>query len=98
MSGTPTRWPIRPMPIRPTTRPTTAVMMGIPIATIVPNAKVRMIIAATMPTSSLLSVSGFDSSDPIEPPAATSIPVPRTARSAASRIALAPRPSSGRPS
>ena len=42
--------------------------MGMPIATIVPKAKLRMIIAAMMPTSSLLSVSGFDSSDPIEPP------------------------------
>ena len=43
------------------------VMIGIPIATIVPNAKLRMIIAATIPTSSLLSVSGLESSDPIEP-------------------------------
>ena len=91
MSGTPTMWPIRPIAERPTTSPITAVMMGMPIATIVPNAKLRMIIAAMMPTSSLLSVFGFDSFAPIEPPAATSIPVPFAARSAVSRTLRASR-------
>ena len=60
-----------------------------PMATIDPNARVRMIIATTIPTSSLLSVAGVDSSEPIEPPAATSIPSGSAGFSAASRTAWA---------
>ena len=51
-----------------------AVTIGIPIATIVPNVRVRMIIAATIPITSLDSVSAGDSSVPIGPPAATCMP------------------------
>ncbi len=89
MSGTPTRWPIRPMPIRPTISPTTAEMIGIPMATMVPKARLRMIIATAIPTSSLLSVSGLESSDPIEPPTAMSvIPAARRGFEPMSRICL----------
>jgi hypothetical protein len=89
MSGMPKRWPNRPMPARPTTSPTMAEMIGMPMATIEPNARVRMIIAATIPTSSLLSVSGVESSEPIEPPAATWIPRGSAGFSAASSTAWA---------
>ena len=89
MSGTAKRCPTRPMPVRPTARPTTAEMIGMPMATIDPNASVRMIIATTIPTSSLLSVAGVDSSEPIEPPAATSMPSGSAGFSAASRTACA---------
>ena len=51
-----------------------AEMIGIPIATSVPNVKARMIIAATRPIITLLSVLGSESSEPIGPPTATCIP------------------------
>ena len=88
-SGTAKRCPTRPMPVRPTARPTTAEMIGMPMATIDPNARVRMIIATMIPMSSLLSVAGVDSSEPIEPPAATSMPSGSAGFSAASRTACA---------
>ena len=78
------------MPISPTTSPTTAVTIGMPIATMVPNARLRMIMASTIPTSSLLSVAGFDRSDPTVPPAAMSVmPAARRGRDAMSRISWA---------
>ena len=71
----------------PTISPTTAVTMGIPIATMVPNARLRMIIASTIPTSSLLSVSGLESSEPIAPPTAMSVmPASRSGREPTSRM------------
>ena len=55
--------------------PTTAVMIGIPIATRLPSTKLRMIIAAMMPTISLLSVVGSSTaSSRSSPPAATLMP------------------------
>src|SRR6478609_5734900 len=49
-------------------------MIGIPIATRLPSTRVRMIIAATMPTTSLISESSVDRVEPTEPPAATVMP------------------------
>ena len=82
--GTSVTLPSRPMIERPTNRPKTAERIGIPIATRVPKVSARMIIAAVSPTTSLDSVSGSESSVPIEPPAATFIPALRPG-SAASR-------------
>ena len=61
----------------PIPRPTTAVMMGRPIATRLPSTRLRITIAATMPTSSLCSVPSVDSVVPIEPAAAVLIPILR---------------------
>ena len=77
-----------PISESPASSPMIALMMGMPIATIVPNAKLRMIVAAMIPMSSLLSVSGEESSDPTLPPTATCMPAFRPG-SAASRTAWA---------
>ncbi len=74
IDGTVATCPSRPIAASPTTRPITAVAIGIPIATIVPNANERMSTAAVIPITSLRSVSGSESSLPIGPPTATSIP------------------------
>ncbi len=87
MSGTPNRCPTSPITDRPTSRPTTADRIGMPIATMLPNARLRMTIATMIPTSSLLSVSGVESSEPMEPPAATSMPRGLAGFSAASSTA-----------
>ena len=58
---------------RPARRPspTTAVMIGIPIATRLPSTRLRMIIATRMPTTSLVSESSVDRVVPMDPAAAT---------------------------
>ena len=84
MVGTVVTCPSRPISEIPANSPSTAETIGIPIATRVPKVKARMIIAAVRPTTSLLSVSGSESSEPIWPLAATFIPALR-AGSAASR-------------
>ena len=65
--GTFVTWPSRPISESPTNKPNTAEMIGRPIATSVPNVKARMIIAATRPITSLLSVAGSESSVPTGP-------------------------------
>ena len=89
--GTVTAWPRRPIADKPTSRPKTAETIGRPIATSDPKVNARMIIAAIRPTRSLDSVAGSDSSLPIGPPTATSIP-------AASAGWAAPRTSCARSS
>jgi hypothetical protein len=72
--GTVTMWPRSTISDRPAAKPNTADTIGSPIATSVPNVNARMIIAASKPITSLLSVAGSESSLPTEPPTATSIP------------------------
>ena len=48
------------MTLRPQARPKIAVMIGIPIATTVPNVSSRMIIAAASPTTSERCVLGLE--------------------------------------
>ena len=74
MLGIDATCPSSPMSPSAIESPMIAVMIGIPIATIVPKLRVRMSIAATIPMTSLDSVSGVDSSAPTGPPAATCIP------------------------
>ncbi len=57
------------MPDSPTITPISADRIGSPIATNVPNVKARTISAIVRPTTSLLSVAGFDSFEPSGPPA-----------------------------
>ncbi len=85
VSGIATRCPSRPMTPSATASPTTAPMMGSPIATRLPSTSVRMSMAARMPTTSLLSVACVDSSLPIEPAAATWMPASLAGRVASSR-------------
>ena len=59
---------------KPTIRPVIAIPIGIPIATTLPNVKVRMTIAARMPINSGISLSELDRVEPMDPPASTSIP------------------------
>ncbi len=66
VSGIATRCPISPTVASAIPRPTTAEMIGIPIATRLPRTSVRMNIAARMPTSSLLSVGCSESSLPMD--------------------------------
>jgi hypothetical protein len=87
-SGTFITWPSSPIRLRPVTTATIAVAIGNGIAAAVPNVTSRMMIAATMPTISLVPVSGFETSSPRYPPTATVIPASR-AGSAASMISLA---------
>ena len=75
--GTVTTWPRSPISESPASSPSTAETIGSPIATSVPKVKARMIIAAIRPITSLLSVSGSESSVPTEPPTATSMPACR---------------------
>ena len=77
MSGTETRCPISPITPSAVVSPSTAVPIGIPIATTVPNVNVRISIAARMPIRSLVEVSFGDSVLPIEPPPSTCIPACR---------------------
>jgi hypothetical protein len=86
IDGTATTWPRRAMPERPTTSPTIAVAIGIPIATTDPNARTRITIAAISPTASLRSVLGSESSLPIGPPAATSRPADRAGSAASDTL------------
>ena len=72
-----TMCPLRPTMPRATLRATTAVMIGIPIATRLPSTRLRITIAAAMPTTSLLSVGSLDSVLPSDPPASTSMPASR---------------------
>ena len=74
MSGTAIRWPSSPITPSAVVSPSTAVPIGMPIATTVPNVNVRMIIAARIPMMSLIEVSLGESTLPIEPPPSTSIP------------------------
>ncbi len=74
MSGTAITWPSRPITPSAVSRPTTALPIGIPIATTVPKVKVRISMAARMPIRSLVEVSFGDSTVPIEPPPSTSMP------------------------
>ena len=57
------------MPDRPATTPISADRIGSPIATNVPNVNASTISAIVRPTTSLDSVSGFDSFEPSGPPA-----------------------------
>ena len=88
VSGTATRCPIRPMDASAKASPTTAVMIGMPIAIRLPSTRVRMNIAQRMPTTSLLSVAWSDSSVPIAPAASTWMPAD-DAGSVASKTLLA---------
>ncbi len=88
VSGTAIRCPIRPMLASANASPTTAVMIGIPIAIRLPSTRVRMNIAQRMPTTSLLSVAWSDSSVPIDPAASTWMPAD-DAGSVASKTLLA---------
>ena len=72
--GTVTPWPRTVISESPAIRPSTAETSGSPIATSVPKVNARMIAAAISPITSLLPVSGSESSVPTEPPTATSIP------------------------
>jgi hypothetical protein len=63
-SGTFITWPRRPTTLSPVTTATSAVTIGRGIAAAVPNVTRRMMIAATIPTTSLVPVSGFDTSSP----------------------------------
>jgi hypothetical protein len=80
--GMATRWPNSPTAASPIPSPTTAVTMGRPIATRLPSTRLRISIAVTIPTSSLCSVPSADRVDPIEPPAAVSIPALRAGSAA----------------
>ena len=53
--GIETAWPSSPTTDSATPSPTTAVMIGMPIATRLPSTRLRMIIATRMPTTSLIS-------------------------------------------
>jgi hypothetical protein len=67
-------WLSRPIDPSATERPMTAVRIGSPMATMLPNVMARMIIAAARPTASLVSVGEDDSAAPIVAPTATSMP------------------------
>jgi hypothetical protein len=58
--GTSVRWLISVTIDSPLTRPTIAVTIGSPIATIVPNMMSRTMTAIVSPTASLECVSGFE--------------------------------------
>ena len=55
-------------------RPSTAVMMGMPIATRLPKVSARISMAASRPMTSLLSVGDLDKTPPRLPPTLTSTP------------------------
>jgi hypothetical protein len=55
-------------------RPSTAVMMGMPIATRLPKVRARISMAASSPMTSLLSVGDLDRTPPRLPPTVTSTP------------------------
>jgi hypothetical protein len=69
-------------------RPTTAVMMGMPIATRLPKVSARISMAASRPMTSLLSVGDLDRTPPRLPPTLTPTPALR-AGSVVSRMRLA---------
>ena len=62
--GTSTTCPSSVMIEMPVPRPMIAVMIGMPIATTVPKVKSSTMIAIAMPTTSLDSTAGCDSSSP----------------------------------
>ena len=63
-SGTLIAWPRMPIRPSPAITATIAVTIGSGIAAAVPKVTRRMMIAATIPTTSLVSVSGFETSSP----------------------------------
>ena len=89
ITGMSSRCPTTPIRLRAPASASTAVMIGIPIATTEPKAMVRITAATRRPITSLLAVSGFDSSLPTGPPAATASPAFCAGGSAASRTAWA---------
>ena len=74
LDGIATAWPTSPITDRATASPATAVMIGSPIATRLPSTKLKMIIAAMMPTISLVSDGSSESVVPIDPAAAVVMP------------------------
>ena len=70
MSGTPNRWPTQPDAGQAHDQADDGRDDRHAHRDELPNARLRMTIATMIPTSSLLSVSGVESSEPIEPPAA----------------------------
>ena len=64
--------------------------IGVPIAIRLPKTSARITIAETLPMSSLSPVSGDESTEPIDPPTATSMPA-LVAGCVASRMAWASR-------
>jgi hypothetical protein len=63
--GTSVRWLSSVITLKPQSKPSTAVMIGSPIATAEPKTSSRMITAARIPILSLLPESAFDSSCPM---------------------------------
>ena len=88
--GTAMTWPSRPIAESPTASAKAAVTIGVPIAIRLPKTSARITIAETLPMSSLSPVSGDESTEPIDPPTATSMPA-FVAGCVASRIAWASR-------
>jgi hypothetical protein len=82
------RWPSSPMRPSAVARPSTAVTMGMPIATRLPKVRARISMAAIRPTTSLLSVGDLDRTPPRLPPTLTSTPA-RRAGAVVSRMAPA---------
>jgi hypothetical protein len=70
---------------RAVARPSTAVMMGMPIATRLPKVRARISMAASSPMTSLLSVGDLDRTPPRLPPTATWMPAFRAGAVVASR-------------
>jgi hypothetical protein len=64
MLGTSATWPRNLISASVAISPSTALTIGSSIAVTVPNANSRMITAAVSPTTSLLSVSGFETACP----------------------------------
>ena len=64
IDGTETRWPSRPIRLKPAESPKIAVRIGIGIAAAVPKAKSSTMIATAIPTSSLDSVPGEETAEP----------------------------------
>src|SRR5215216_6446594 len=62
------RWPSSPMRPSAVARPSTAVTMGMPIATRLPKVRTRITMAASRPMTSLLSVGDLDRTLPRLPP------------------------------
>jgi len=72
--GTVIAWPSRRMIASDVSSATIALRIGSSIETTVPNANVRITIAAMIPISSLISVEGLDTFWPSCPPVCTSRP------------------------
>ena len=72
--GTEIAWPSRRMIASDVSSATIALRIGSSIETTVPNANVRITIAAMIPISSLISVEGLETFCPSCPPVSTSRP------------------------